>query len=361
MIEFKISAASAVAILAGVTQVSAHVRFLQSWGNYNHKVGGGCLGHLYNYPPKNYGHDQWPGQWDVIVYSDPVVPAWAPSPHVGKPRRWMSQGCGASLQTTYDYAYSIDPNRAAPPSLAKNWGELWKHRNYHVFMAPVHGNAYIQTKSAIMKEVAETAVSVLIYLTKTYQVNDDGAGPFRCRIDETGTGQNFADWVIPVRQPPGEHGKASIYPWTNNKQSIIRVNLPSNIKCQATYGKFKNVCILRCENYAPNGPFGGCVPFQVMYPEAAKPKPIPIKVEPKTPEPIPPKGDPGYNVGHNNYKENTYYRNRRRAEAMAGTVAIAAEEEVRKRSTQSTEGTDALAAEEERLGHGIQSKEAGDK
>ncbi|KAK6513404.1 hypothetical protein TWF281_005030 [Arthrobotrys megalospora] len=361
MVDFKISTATAVAILASITEVSAHVRFLQSWGNYNHKVGGGCLGHLYHYPPKDYGPEQWPGQWDTIVYSTPVVPAWWPSPYYGKPRQWMSQGCGASLQTTYDYAYSINPGLAAPPSLMNNWVELWKHRNYHVFMGHVHGGAYIQTKAAVMAEVAADRMALSTpggwLEIATYQVNADGGGPFRCRIDETGTGQNFGEWVYPVRQPPGEHGKAGVHPWTNNQQSIIRVNLPANIKCEAKYGKHQNVCIVRCENYAVNGPFGGCVPVQVMYPAAA-PEPVPVKPE-KKPEPVPPHGNPGYNVGQGNYKENTYYKNRRRDETMAGTAAIAAEEKARRRERRAARpaeagaGTAALDAEAKRLGHGI--------
>ncbi|KAF3308714.1 hypothetical protein TWF173_000780 [Orbilia oligospora] len=373
MVNFQISAASAVAILASVSQVSAHVRFLQSWGSHNHKVGGGALGHLYYYAAKNHGPNQWPGQWDVIAFSTPVVPAWWPSPHAGKPRQWMSQGCGASLQTVYDYAYSVSPGLAAPPSLlpADKWGELWKHRNYHVFMAPVHGNAYIQTKQAVLKEITEGRMALATpggwVEIATYQVNDDGAGPFRCRIDETGTGQHFTDWVYPVRQPPGEHGKASIGPWWNNQQSIIRVNLPAGIKCAGQYSKgFQNVCMLRCENYAPNGPFGACVPFQVMYPqEAPKPAPVPVKVEPKV-EPEPPKGNPGYDVGQSNYKENSYYKNKRRAVSgaetramrravsMAGTRAIEKEEKMRKRAAQPADaeaGTHALEAEEKRLGH----------
>ncbi|KAK6502546.1 hypothetical protein TWF506_003126 [Arthrobotrys conoides] len=369
MVNFQISAASAVAILASFSQVDAHVRFLQSWGNHNHRIGGGALGHLYTYAAKNHGPDQWPGQWDVIAFSDPVVPAWAPSPHYGRPRRWMSQGCGASLQTTYDYAYSQNPGLAAPPSLANNWGELWKHRNYFVFMAPVHGGAYVQTKSAVVKEIqagrmAQSTPGGWLEIA-TYQVNDDGAGPFRCRIDETGDGQNFGDWVYPVRQPPGAHGHASIGPWWNNQQSIIRVNLPANIKCKGEYSpNHKTVCMVRCENYAPNGPFGACVPVHVIYPpEAPKPQPIPVKVEHK-PEPEPPKGDPGYNVGNNNYKENSYYKHKlkRRFESMAGTRAIEkeakmrkrAEEKMKKRAAQPAEagaGTDALAAESKKLGH----------
>ncbi|KAK6499982.1 hypothetical protein TWF481_010339 [Arthrobotrys musiformis] len=70
-----ISVAAAVAVLAGIAPVSAHVRILTGYGDYNSGYHGGMLGHLYEFPAKDYGSHQHPGQWDVAVFSDPIIPA----------------------------------------------------------------------------------------------------------------------------------------------------------------------------------------------------------------------------------------------------------------------------------------------
>jgi len=78
-----------------------------------------------------------------------------------------------------------------------------------------------------------------------YQVNLDGAGPFRSKIDYKGTGTSFS-------------------PLTVTKQIFsFQVKLPPNLNCNGKYGDLKNVCTVRCENSAKNGPFGGSFPVQL--------------------------------------------------------------------------------------------------
>ncbi|KAF3113979.1 hypothetical protein TWF569_010290 [Orbilia oligospora] len=88
----------------------------------------------------------------------------------------------------------------------------------------------------------------------------------------------------------------------------MRVGIPKNIKCLARYGTYNNICLMRCENQAHNGPFGACIPFQVMYPKppAAPPKPVYVDVKKPEPEPKPVYGYAGYDVGAGNYKEGAY-------------------------------------------------------
>ncbi|KAK6499983.1 hypothetical protein TWF481_010340 [Arthrobotrys musiformis] len=191
---------------------------------------------------------------------------------------------------------------------------MWKHRNYYFFMKYCPAGGYIQTKAETMKyadqgKMARSTPGGWVEMV-VWQVNDDGAGPFRCRIDETGTGTKFGAWATVVKQPPGDQWKNSVNPWTNKQHNLLRVQLPKNIKCTAEYGKFKNVCMLRCENYAVNGPFGGCLPFQVIYPQpqvVPAPKPQPVKPQPShNPEPKPVYGDAGYDVGGGNYRDGDY-------------------------------------------------------
>ncbi|KAK6339984.1 hypothetical protein TWF718_009371 [Orbilia javanica] len=318
---------AAIALLASIVPVSAHVRILTAYGNNDTRIHSGALGHLYQFPAKDYGSHQHPGQFDVAVFSDPIVPACCASPFKPPkfPRKWMKEGCGANLNTVFNYYAKTRGRELSPPGYNNNPDLMWKHRNYHFFMKYVPEGGYIQTKAETMKYANQGKhPTFCIYIGKmakatpggwvemvTWQVNDDGAGPFRCRIDETGTGTNFGDtWATVVKQPPGEKSKGSINPWTNKQHHLLRVALPKGIKCSAEYGKYKNICMLRCENYAPNGPFGGCMPFQVIYPpDQAEVKPTPsVIVPPPTnePEPKPDYGDAGYDVGNNNYQDGDY-------------------------------------------------------
>ncbi|KAK6508749.1 hypothetical protein TWF506_010826 [Arthrobotrys conoides] len=115
-----------------------------------------------------------------------------------------------------------------------------------------------------------------------YQVNDDGAGPLRCRYDETWTGTKLGLWMANIGNPDVVRDHS--VNWKGNGGGHgFKVPIPKNIKWTATYGKYKNVCVLRCENFAKSGPFGACVPFQVIYPP-----PLPPKNTPKPPPPKPP-------------------------------------------------------------------------
>ncbi|KAF8460753.1 hypothetical protein BDZ91DRAFT_738612 [Kalaharituber pfeilii] len=99
----------------------------------------------------------------------------------------------------------------------------------------------------IVKARANGFVQIIVH-----QVNADGAGPFHCRLDQTGTGTKFKrlDMNMISRQVPGPN-------------HILQVKLPANLRCTGTdISKAANLCLLRCQNPAPNGPFGGCVVFQ---------------------------------------------------------------------------------------------------
>ncbi|KAK6330546.1 hypothetical protein TWF718_002746 [Orbilia javanica] len=69
------------------------------------------------------------------------------------------------------------------------------------------------------------------------------------------------------------------------------VILPTDMKCTGDYGPdIKNICIIRCQNQALNGPFGGCIAIQqVGLPEpsssAPEPSATPSSSSSSAPEP----------------------------------------------------------------------------
>ncbi|KAK6525785.1 hypothetical protein TWF281_010829 [Arthrobotrys megalospora] len=332
---FKISAAAAVAILAYIPEASAHVRFLTAYGNWNSGYHIKPLGKEdWIVDGKDYGSHQHPGQWDVTVFSSPAVPASWESPFKKIPRQWMAQGCGSTIGQVFLYYQKTRPKEIQPPEYKNNADLGWKHANYHFLMAPIPAAALTQTKAEILKRANSNSMARATpggwVEIVTWQVNDDGAGPYRCRIDETGTGENFGGWIKVLKQTPGEQSKYSVNYGSNKQHHLLRAQVPQHVKCSASYGNFKNVCILRCENFAVNGPFGGCIPFQVIYPEPKvdpPPKATPIPVYTNKPEPTPDYGDPGYDVGYNNYKEATNYRRKRDVyKKKAKRVVHAAEE-----------------------------------
>ncbi|KAK6345769.1 hypothetical protein TWF718_007675 [Orbilia javanica] len=103
----------------------------------------------------------------------------------------------------------------------------------------------------------------------SYQVNEDGAGPFSCRLDTTGQATN---WVsVPVTNNCA--GSAQSKRWPVVRQCTFTVNLPAKLGCSGNYPPHKNVCILRCQNQAPNGPFGGCIALREDPPKTTAPSP----------------------------------------------------------------------------------------
>ncbi|KAF3936021.1 hypothetical protein ABW19_dt0204018 [Dactylella cylindrospora] len=98
-------------------------------------------------------------------------------------------------------------------------------------------------------------------LTMTlHQVNADGAGPYACMIDMTGTGASFQPLQV-TTQVPGERGRDRD---GNTTPHPLVVAMPANMQCTGTAGGATGICMVRCQNPARNGPFGGCVPVQQM-------------------------------------------------------------------------------------------------
>ncbi|KAF3936005.1 hypothetical protein ABW20_dc0110202 [Dactylellina cionopaga] len=101
-----------------------------------------------------------------------------------------------------------------------------------------------------------------------HQINGDGNGPFRCGLDLTATAKKgtFTKELDIYTQIPGNNPVANTVVTT---QFPLVVNLPKGLKCTGSFKTTegvvkKNVCMMRCQNNATNGPFGGCIPFVLV-------------------------------------------------------------------------------------------------
>ncbi|KAK4238181.1 hypothetical protein C8A03DRAFT_44050 [Achaetomium macrosporum] len=98
-----------------------------------------------------------------------------------------------------------------------------------------------------------------------HQVNSDGAGPYTCMINADGTAATWTDIQVtqnvPGRNSRNRDGAATDFPLT--------ASIPADQTCTGTVAGQENVCLVRCQNSARAGPFGGVVPVQMADPAAA--------------------------------------------------------------------------------------------
>lgn len=99
-------------------------------------------------------------------------------------------------------------------------------------------------------------------LTMTlHQVNSDGAGPYKCMINADGTGTSWENIQVTQnvegnRRGRNRDGNASDHP--------LAAAIPQDQQCTGTVAGQNNVCLVRCQNPANAGPFGGVVPVQMV-------------------------------------------------------------------------------------------------
>lgn len=117
--------------------------------------------------------------------------------------------------------------------------------------------------SKIMAETGDTLPQVTPggQLTMTlHQVNSDGAGPYQCMINADGTGGDWQNIQVSQNVDGNQRGRnrqgsASDHP--------LVADIPANQQCTGTAGGQTGVCLVRCQNPANAGPFGGVVPVQM--------------------------------------------------------------------------------------------------
>ncbi|KAF4440053.1 gEgh 16, partial [Fusarium albosuccineum] len=93
-----------------------------------------------------------------------------------------------------------------------------------------------------------------------HQVNSDGAGPYTCMINSDGTAETWQQIEVTQDVEGNERGRnrdgeAQDFPLT--------AAIPADQECTGTVAGQDNVCLVRCQNPARAGPFGGVVPVQM--------------------------------------------------------------------------------------------------
>lgn len=93
-----------------------------------------------------------------------------------------------------------------------------------------------------------------------HQVNQDGAGPLTAMIDPTsgGTDTSAFQQATVTQDVPGDKLGLST---AKTEDFPVQVQMPEGMTCSGSVGGASNVCILRVNNNALAGPFGGSVAF----------------------------------------------------------------------------------------------------
>ncbi|KAI6379187.1 hypothetical protein MCOR25_002065 [Pyricularia grisea] len=92
-----------------------------------------------------------------------------------------------------------------------------------------------------------------------HQVNGDGAGPYTCKINSDGTAAQWTPITV-TTQVPGTNSRNRDGAETDFP---LVASIPDSQTCTGTVAGQENVCLVRCENSARAGPFGGVVPVQM--------------------------------------------------------------------------------------------------
>ncbi|EGX95490.1 hypothetical protein CCM_00144 [Cordyceps militaris CM01] len=96
-----------------------------------------------------------------------------------------------------------------------------------------------------------------------HQVNADGAGPYTCMINADGTGGNWENIQVTQNVAGNQRGRNRD---GNSSDHPLVAAIPANQQCTGTVAGENNVCLVRCQNPANAGPFGGVVPVQMASP-----------------------------------------------------------------------------------------------
>ena len=115
-----------------------------------------------------------------------------------------------------------------------------------------------------------------------HQVNADGGGPYTCMINADGTGTQWTNIQV-TTTPPGRNSRnrvcislGSLYGLFLRAQTNgsgiqegeatdfpLTAAIPAAQNCTGSVAGQDNVCLVRCQNDARAGPFGGVVPVQM--------------------------------------------------------------------------------------------------
>ncbi|KAF6828432.1 cas1 appressorium specific protein [Colletotrichum plurivorum] len=95
-----------------------------------------------------------------------------------------------------------------------------------------------------------------------HQVNGDGGGPYDCMINGDATGATWTNINV-LTTPPGTNSRNRAGAMTDFP---MKAQIPADQTCTGTVAGQNNICLVRCQNAARAGPFGGIVPVQMAQP-----------------------------------------------------------------------------------------------
>ncbi|KAK6540745.1 hypothetical protein TWF694_008136 [Orbilia ellipsospora] len=156
---------------------------------------------------------------------------------------------------------AIDPNQRDVTIFNQKAVVLWNGCGQSILNG-VHNPATLIPKLVQKGQLAQVLAGGQLQMV-VHQVNGDGNGPFQCYIDTACTAGrgSFTKQATIAKQVPGQ---SPILNAIVTQQFPFVVNIPADLKCTGSFGSKSNVCLMRCQNNAINGPFGGCIPFEIV-------------------------------------------------------------------------------------------------
>ncbi|KAK6518030.1 hypothetical protein TWF506_005195 [Arthrobotrys conoides] len=273
-----------VAVVSFGDVSTAHVVFTDAYGNANPHIHGFGLG--FHGGTVRKGFHQYPQQRDIAVFNLRVV-------HTGWWKGYQGHGCGNSILSVTQWYQKFQPAKWSGKGITdakRKW--LWTQNTPAGGAIAIKGNIDWLINSEFVKTSARTDLATGrkglkngipkvtaggVLNIQAYQVNLDGGGHFKCRLDQWANGKAFS---IPLKVIKNCGGTAaSLHVAGIQKACWFKVAIPANLNCAgwSNTGKYtmKDLCLVRCENSAKNGPFGACVPIQQIRPKPPPPpKPI---------------------------------------------------------------------------------------
>ncbi|SZF01261.1 unnamed protein product [Blumeria hordei] len=126
---------------------------------------------------------------------------------------------------------------------------------------PMTGMAKVVSESNGMPMISAGGMVMMTL----HQVNGDGAGPYECMIDSTGMGTGGWTKMEVATNVPGKNSRSK----AKAEDFPLTAKVAADQTCTGSVAGMDNICMVRCNNQANAGPFGGCVPVQMMTAGAA--------------------------------------------------------------------------------------------
>ncbi|KAK8049204.1 hypothetical protein PG994_010934 [Apiospora phragmitis] len=209
----------------------------------------------------------------------------------GTPRDCPTPGCGSEADTSIIRQRELGTQRASALGRSPKGGPVDATKMMTMFMDGAGGNTTAvknarevhaanrarYVKLATPKGTSETGVKAATgaamgaglpttsddgtIMMTFHQVNQDGAGPLKAAVDATSGGQDagaFKDATVKTNVPGLGIGGLSA---AQTMDFPVAVQMPEGMTCQGSVGGASNVCIVRLQNAAVAGPFGGSAAF----------------------------------------------------------------------------------------------------